>query len=371
MNKFEAAIVNDEKKGNNLLKDVNIIDSPGVLSGEKQRTQRGYEFSKVSKWFAERSDLILLMFDAYKLDISDEFKSVMEGLKPHEDKVHCVLNKADSLDTESLMRVYGALLWNLGKIMKGAEVTRIYVGSFQDKEIAKPEYKTMFEKDKSVLMKHLQDLPSLCGMRKVNEMVKRISLNIANICILGLLRSKMPLLYGGEETKKKLIENLEEQYQEVSLKYNIDISAFPDAKEFGAKLQLYDFYKFPRVDLKVLQELRGIIQNEIPRIVGYVAGVSDEGVDNDDIFAEEIAKERSEQDKNFTEKMKLKNQSTLIIILLIIVVALISLLAVFFFDEKQILIGKVPVLLKALREGIDTIVGKFSQSNTNTPEEEL
>ena len=55
-------------------------------------------------------------------DISDEFKSVIEELQPHEDKVHCVLNKADMLDTESLMRVYGALLWSMGKVFGGAEV---------------------------------------------------------------------------------------------------------------------------------------------------------------------------------------------------------------------------------------------------------
>jgi len=63
--------------------------------------------------------LILLLFDCSKLDISDEFKSVIEELQPHEDKVHCVLNKADQLDQVSLMRVYGALLWSMGRIFKG------------------------------------------------------------------------------------------------------------------------------------------------------------------------------------------------------------------------------------------------------------
>jgi len=35
----------------------------------------------VVEWFAQRADLILLLFDAHKLDISDEFKSVIESLK--------------------------------------------------------------------------------------------------------------------------------------------------------------------------------------------------------------------------------------------------------------------------------------------------
>lgn len=33
-----------------------------------------YDFSGVVEWFAERVDVILLMFDAHKLDISDEFR---------------------------------------------------------------------------------------------------------------------------------------------------------------------------------------------------------------------------------------------------------------------------------------------------------
>jgi GTPase SAR1 family protein len=212
LNKCEAAVVDAP-----LLKDVYIIDTPGVLSGEKQRLSRGYEFTKVTRWFAERSDLILLMFDAYKLDISDEFKAVIEGLHKYEDKVHCILNKADQLDSESLMRVYGALLWSMGKIFRGAEVTRIYVGSFRDGHCEKPEMQPLFDKDKNVLMGHLKDLPTQCGMRKVNEMVKRISLNRINLLILGHLRSKMPYMsFAAEATKKKLISDLQEVYLEVS-----------------------------------------------------------------------------------------------------------------------------------------------------------
>lgn len=46
-----------------------------------------YAYTQVVEWFAERADLILLLFDAHKLDISDEFKDVILALKGAEDKV--------------------------------------------------------------------------------------------------------------------------------------------------------------------------------------------------------------------------------------------------------------------------------------------
>ena len=157
------------------------------------RISRGYDFAKVSRWFAERSDLILLVFDAYKLDISDEFRGVIEELRSHEDKVRCILNKASGLDIESLIRVYGALLWSMGKIFKGSEVVRVFVGSFSDESNLTPkdELKPLFAKDQNILLRDLNDLPKACSMRKVNEMIKRIRLAIVvslinNLFCIGL-----------------------------------------------------------------------------------------------------------------------------------------------------------------------------------------
>lgn len=78
------------------------MDTPGVLSGEKQRTQRSYDFTGVISWFAAKCDMILLLFDPHKLDISDEFKRVISSLKGHEDKIRVVLNKADQVDTQQV-----------------------------------------------------------------------------------------------------------------------------------------------------------------------------------------------------------------------------------------------------------------------------
>jgi hypothetical protein len=53
----------------------------GFLSGHRLTTNRPptdrqppIPGPQVSEWFASRCDLIFLLFDPYKLDISDEFK---------------------------------------------------------------------------------------------------------------------------------------------------------------------------------------------------------------------------------------------------------------------------------------------------------
>ena len=39
-----------------------------------------------------------------------------------------VLNKSDQVDQQQLMRVYGALMWSLGKVFRSPEVCRVYIG---------------------------------------------------------------------------------------------------------------------------------------------------------------------------------------------------------------------------------------------------
>ena len=46
-----------------------------------------YDFVGVLQWFAERVDRIILLFDANKLDISDEFRRSIESIHGYEGKV--------------------------------------------------------------------------------------------------------------------------------------------------------------------------------------------------------------------------------------------------------------------------------------------
>jgi hypothetical protein len=109
------------------------------VCGEAFRNVRGGSKSgvvswwqAVIQWFADRADMIIIMFDAHKLDISDELRVVMDSLRIHQDKIRILLNKADTIDSQSLMRVYGALMWSLGKVVNTPEVCRVYIGSFWD-----------------------------------------------------------------------------------------------------------------------------------------------------------------------------------------------------------------------------------------------
>lgn len=172
LSKFECS-----QLPHSLLDHISFVDTPGVLSGEKQRTQRSYDFTGVISWFAAKCDVILLLFDPHKLDISDEFNRVISSLKGHEDKIRVVLNKADQVDTQQLMRVYGALMWSLGKVLNTPEVVRVYIGSFNDKpvneEAVGPMGKDLFEKEQDDLLDDLIDIPKKACDRRINEFVKR------------------------------------------------------------------------------------------------------------------------------------------------------------------------------------------------------
>lgn len=161
---------------NKVLDSLTIVDTPGILSGEKQTLDRGYDFGAVIEWFAERVDRIILLFDAHKLDISDEFRTVIESIKRYEEKVRIVLNKADMVDSQQLMRVYGALMWSLGRVLSTPEVARVYIGSFWAQAMQFDTNRHLFDLETQDLFNDLQCLPRSAAIRKVNDLIKRARL---------------------------------------------------------------------------------------------------------------------------------------------------------------------------------------------------
>lgn len=258
-----------------VLRSVTLVDTPGILSGEKQRTNRGYDFTKVVAWFAEKADLIILLFDAHKLDISDELKGAIDVLKGHEDKIRCILNKADQIDRQQLMRVYGALLWSLGKTMSSPEVARVYVGSFWQEPLQSMDNAALFEMEEKDLMKDLAVLPRQSAVRKINELVKRIRKVKTLAYIVGHLKSQMPTLMGKEKKQQKLIQDLPNVFRSILKKYNLAAGDFPEIQAFAAKLKEVKFQELAPLNTKYIDDLERVLTEEIPQLMSQLPSERD------------------------------------------------------------------------------------------------
>ncbi|KAG0468362.1 hypothetical protein HPP92_017690 [Vanilla planifolia] len=183
------------------------------------RTQRSYDFTGVTSWFAAKCDLILLLFDPHKLDISDEFKRVIGALRGHDDKIRVVLNKADQIDTQQLMRVYGALMWSLGKVLNTPEVMRVYIGNY-------------LRKEQDDLLSDLKDIPKKACDRRINEFVKRARAAKIHAYIISHLKKEMPSMMGKAKAQQRLIDNLEDEFLKVHREYHLPSGDFPNVEHF-------------------------------------------------------------------------------------------------------------------------------------------
>ncbi|XP_048498486.1 EH domain-containing protein 1 isoform X2 [Beta vulgaris subsp. vulgaris] len=254
-----------------LLEHITLVDTPGVLSGEKQRTQRSYDFTGVTSWFAAKCDLILLLFDPHKLDVSDEFKRVIYSLRGHDDKIRVVLNKADQVDTQQLMRVYGALMWSLGKVLNTPEVTRVYIGSFNDRTsneaIDGPIGRELFEKEHDDLIADLKDIPKKACDRRINEYVKRARAAKIHAYIIGHLKKEMPAMIGKAKAQQRLIDNLEDEFRKVQREFHLPAGDFPNVEHFREVLRGYNFDKFEKLKPQKVQAVDDMLGYDIPELL--------------------------------------------------------------------------------------------------------
>ncbi|KAH9518274.1 EH domain-containing protein 4 [Dermatophagoides farinae] len=249
-----------------ILQQITIVDTPGILSGEKQRVDRGYEFTGVLEWFAERVDRIILLFDAHKLDISDEFRRSIEALRGHDDKIRIVLNKADMIDQQQLMRVYGALMWSLGKVLNTPEVARVYIGSFWDQPLQFSQNRKLFEAEEQDLFSDITSLPRNAALRKLNDLIKRARLAKAS----NALKKEMPSMFGKESKKKELIKNLGNIYLDIEREYGVPSGDFPDLQEMQEKLLHHDFIKFPPLKKPLLDSVDKMLAEDIAKLMSLI-----------------------------------------------------------------------------------------------------
>ena len=140
-------------ESSNCPKNLILVDSPGMIGSpgegrDHTGSERGYDLLKVTRWFAERADCILIMFDPANpgttgetLDVLTESLAGMHPLPAPlsfsrstlplsadlDHKFLIVMNKVDQFDNVAdFARSYGALCWNLSKVVRRKDIPRIY-----------------------------------------------------------------------------------------------------------------------------------------------------------------------------------------------------------------------------------------------------
>ncbi|MCJ8748740.1 hypothetical protein PDJAM_G00168170 [Pangasius djambal] len=251
---------------NQVLESLSIIDTPGILSSAKKRMSRGYDFPAVLRWFAEHVDLIILLCDAHKLELSDEFSRSIVALRGHEDKLRVLLNKADMVDSQQLMRVYGALMWSLGKVICTPEVLRVYIGSFWSSPFRTSENRVLFEREEEDLFKEIQNLPRNSALRKLNDLVKRARLVRTHAYIVSFLKEEMPL-FRRDNKKRDLIYDLPVVFSRIQQRHQISAGDFPDCAKMQERLMDRDFTKFKTLKPKLIAGLDELLTTDIAKLM--------------------------------------------------------------------------------------------------------
>jgi len=267
-----------------LLESVTFIDTPGILSGEKQRLGRAYSFIDVCSWFASRSDMILLLFDPFKLDISDEFRQVIESMRDHHDKIRVVLNKADQVGSQELLRVYGALMWSLAKVLTSPEVSKVYTGSFADESILQSKgYKSasapleeeFFEREQAHLLKDLEAIPQHNRDRKIGEFTKRVRAAKTHLILIYNLQRRLSPI-AARWSEERLMDNLEIEFEQlknsVNLRtYQLAPGDFPSVSHFRESCRAGNSLRgLPRLSHRQFKQrlaaLDEVLHRELPHI---------------------------------------------------------------------------------------------------------
>lgn len=111
-----------------LLHDVTLIDSPGMIDEAKDENGRGFDFPGVVRWLAERADVVLVFFDPDKPGTTGETLQVFnQSLSGIDHKLLIVMNKMDQFRSlHDFARAYGALCWNLSKVIPRKDLPLIY-----------------------------------------------------------------------------------------------------------------------------------------------------------------------------------------------------------------------------------------------------
>lgn len=111
-----------------LLRQVRLVDSPGMIDDAAAESKRPYDFPAVVRALADHCDLVLLFFDPEKPGTTGEtLKTLTGSLTGLDHKLRIVMNKMDLFEgLRDFARTYGALCWNLSRALPTKDLPHIY-----------------------------------------------------------------------------------------------------------------------------------------------------------------------------------------------------------------------------------------------------
>ncbi|XP_004474383.1 sarcalumenin [Dasypus novemcinctus] len=263
-----------------LLERVTFVDTPGIIENRKQQ-ERGYPFNDVCQWFIDRADLIFVVFDPTKLDVGLELEMLFRQLKGRESQIRIILNKADNLATQMLMRVYGALFWSLAPLINVTEPPRVYVSSFWPEEYKPDTHQELFLQEEISL---LEDLNQVIENRLENK-IAFIRQHAIRVRIHALLvdrylqtyKDKMTFFSDGELVFKDIVEDPDKFYifKTILAKTNVSKFDLPNREAYKDFFGINPISSFKLLSQQCsymggcfLEKIERAITHELPGLLG-------------------------------------------------------------------------------------------------------
>ena len=259
-----------------ILRSVHLIDTPGVLEAAGDIHARKYDYIKVCRWFIERSDLVFFLFDPTKLDAGMELRMLFKhALKGFEYKTRIVLNKADTVGPQELMRVYGALFWNLSNLINTTEPPRVYVSSFWDNPYKPGTNHQLFTDEKTDLLYELiEEVPKQSLDKRVTSVISRANKVLCHVLVCATLRQRMPSVFGKDSAKKKELENLDETFKDLGIKYKVAPQNFGDKEDFKKFFEKVDLFAMPDMTKTTkkgwIERLKNLEGSALPQLLAPI-----------------------------------------------------------------------------------------------------
>ncbi|XP_061497713.1 uncharacterized protein LOC1273506 isoform X2 [Anopheles gambiae] len=262
-----------QKLPNKLLERVNIVEIPGILEVRKQ-VSKYFPFNDACQWFIDRADIIFLVYDPSKLDVGPETEAILDQLKGREYQTRILLNKADQVKPEELLRVQSALIWNISPLMSSAQPPVMYTVSLWSNpyEVGAP-VRLLQAQERSLLL----DLGQAIDRRIENKIAsaRRFAVRVRNHakmvdCYLTTYYNHKTLFGNKKQTAEKIIASPQDYhiYEGLSTLTNISRYDLPDPEVYRDFFHLNPLYEFKKLS-ETCTYFRGCPINKLDVAIAY------------------------------------------------------------------------------------------------------